>query len=116
MTIAVYGIKNCNTVKKAREWLDKHKVAYEFHDYKVEGVDPKRLQLWCDEFGWEALINRNGTTFRALPEADKNNLGAAKATKLMLAQPSMIRRPIVDLGARRLVGFRLEDYREAFRK
>ncbi len=111
---AVYGIKNCNTVKKAREWLDKHHVAYEFHDYKLEGVDPKRLHVWCDEFGWEALINRAGTTFRALPEADKNNLGAAKAIKLMLAQPSMIKRPIVDLGPRRLVGFKPELYREAF--
>jgi arsenate reductase len=116
MTIAVYGIKNCSTVKKARDWLDDHSVAYVFHDYKTEGADPKRLELWCDEFGWERVLNRSGTTFRKLVDADRDNLDAAKAIRLMQAQPSMIKRPIVDLGARRLLGFKPELYREAFGK
>jgi arsenate reductase len=116
MTISVYGIKACSTVKKARDWLDAHGVAYQFHDYKVEGADPERLKAWCKEFGWESVLNRSGTTFRKLPDADKANLDAAKAIKLMLAQPSMIKRPIVDLGASRLVGFKPEIYGAAFGK
>ena len=113
MTIAVYGIKACSTVKKARDWLDKNGVAYVFHDYKVEGADPERVKAWCQEFGWEVLLNRSGTTFRKLSEADKENLDVGKAVKLMLAQPSMIKRPVIDLGARRLIGFKPDAYREA---
>ncbi len=116
MTISVYGIKNCSTVKKARDWLDSHGIVYDFHDYKIEGADPKRLQVWCDEFGWEVVLNRSGTTFRKLTEAEKDNLDAEKAIRLMVAQPSLIKRPIVDLGARRLLGFRPELYRDAFPK
>lgn len=116
MSIAVYGIKNCDTVKKARDWLDREGVAYEFHDYKIEGADPERLKAWCKEFGWEVVLNRAGTTFRKLPEADKENLDTARAVKLMLAQPSMIKRPVVDLGSRRIVGFKPEVYRDAFGK
>jgi arsenate reductase (glutaredoxin) len=115
MTIAVYGIKACSTVKKARDWLDEHGVAYQFHDYKIEGADPALLKAWCTEFGWDIVLNRSGTTFRKLPDADKENLDAVKAIKLMLAQPSMIKRPIVDLGGRRLVGFKAELYRDAFK-
>ncbi|QXX73849.1 ArsC family reductase [Methylovirgula sp. HY1] len=114
MSIAIYGIKACSTVKKARDWLDEHGVAYVFHDYKIEGVDPERLKAWCEEFGWEVVLNRSGTTFRKLPDADKENLDAGKAIKLMLAQPSMIKRPVVDLGAKRLIGFKPELYGAAF--
>ena len=114
MSIAIYGIKACSTVKKARDWLDEHGVAYVFHDYKIEGVDPERLKAWCAEFGWEVVLNRSGTTFRKLPDADKENLDAGKAIKLMLAQPSMIKRPVVDLGAKRLIGFKPELYGAAF--
>lgn len=116
MAIAVYGIKACSTVKKARDWLDQHHIAYEFHDYKIEGADQNRLKAWCEEFGWEAVLNRAGTTFRKLAEADKDNLDQAKAIKLMLAQPSMIKRPIVELAGRRLLGFKPEIYGAAFGK
>ncbi|MHB8885129.1 MAG: ArsC family reductase [Methylovirgula sp.] len=114
MSVAVYGIKACSTVKKARDWLDENGVAYVFHDYKVEGADPERLKAWCEEFGWEVVLNRSGTTFRKLPDAGRENLDAGKAIKLMLAQPSMIKRPVVDLGAKRLIGFKPELYRAAF--
>jgi arsenate reductase len=97
-------------MKKARAWLDGHDVQYEFHDYKTAGIDAGRLKLWCEELGWEALLNRAGTTFRKLPEADKASLDERKAIALMLAQPSMIRRPVLDLGKRRVVGFRPQVY------
>lgn len=116
MTIAMYGIKNCSTVKKARDWLDGHGVTYEFHDYKSEGADAKKLEAWCKEFGWESVLNRAGTTFRNLPEKDKQDLDAAKAIKLMVAQPSMIKRPLVDLGGKRLLGFKEDAYAAAFGK
>ena len=113
MSVTMYGIKNCSTVKKARDWLDAHNVAYAFHDYKLAGADPERLRAWCDEFGWEIVLNRAGTTFRKLAEADRQNLDVGKAISLMLAQPSMIKRPIVDLGLKRLIGFKPELYRDA---
>jgi arsenate reductase (glutaredoxin) len=101
----IYGIKNCDTMKKARAWLDGHGVAYDFHDYKAQGVERARLQQWSRSVGWEKLLNRAGTTFRKLPEADKQGLGADKAVALMLAQPSMIKRPVLDLGDRLILGF-----------
>ena len=103
--MVLYGIRNCDTVKKARAWLAARGVAYDFHDYKTAGIDAPRLRAWVGELGWETLLNRAGTTFRTLPKADKQGLGADKAIALMLAQPSMIRRPILDLGGRRLAGF-----------
>jgi arsenate reductase len=109
-SVALYGIKNCDTMKKARAWLEAEGVAYDFHDYKTEGVDRARLRAWADEVGWESLLNREGTTFRARPESDKQGLGQAKALALMLAQPSMIKRPVLDLGGRILVGFKPEIY------
>jgi arsenate reductase len=115
MTITVYGIKACSTIKKARDWLDQHGIIYGFHDYKVSGVDADHLKTWCDEFGWETVLNRAGTTFRKVPEADRQDLDACKAIKLMLAQPSMIKRPIVDLGSRRLIGFKPDVYSDAFK-
>lgn len=113
MTVTLYGIKNCDTVKKARAWLDSHDVDYAFHDYKTAGIDAARLQKWCKELGWEIVLNRAGTTFRKLDEAAKQNLTEAKAIKLMLAQPSMIKRPVLDTGAARMVGFKPELYAKA---
>ena len=103
--ITMYGIRSCDTVKKARAWLEKHGVAYEFHDYKTAGVDRQRLAAWCDELGWEALVNRAGTTFRKLPEKEKAISSQEDAVRLLLAHPSAIKRPVLDLGRRRLVGF-----------
>ncbi len=113
MTVTLYGIRNCDTVKKARDWLDKYGVAYAFQDYKLAGVNPERLKAWCEEFGWEAVLNRAGVTFRKLADVDKQNLDLGKAMLLMLTQPSMIKRPILDLGTRRLIGFKPEVYRDA---
>ena len=101
----LYGIRNCDTVKKARAWLDARGLAYDFHDYKIAGIEAARLCAWAGELGWETLLNRAGTTFRKLPDADKAGLDADKAIALMLAQPAMIRRPVLDLGGRRLAGF-----------
>ncbi len=112
--ITIYGIKNCDTMKKARAWLDGHGVAYEFHDYKAKGIDAGRLAGWARAVGWETLLNKAGTTFRKLPDADKAGLDEARALKLMLAQPSMIKRPVVETGGRILVGFKPEAYAAAF--
>jgi len=114
MTLTLYGIKNCDTMKKARGWLDAHGVDYAFHDYKTAGIDRARLARWCETVGWEALLNRAGTTFRKLPEADKQDLDADKAIALMLEQPSMIKRPVLDLGGGKLlVGFKPDAYSAA---
>jgi arsenate reductase len=110
MPITIYGIKNCDTMKKARAWLDSHGVAYDFHDYKIEGIAKDRLKRWSDELGWEMLLNRAGTTFRKLPDDDKEGLNERKALDLMLAQPSMIKRPVLDLGGKLVVGFKPEIY------
>lgn len=108
--ITIYGIKNCDTMKKARTWLESHGVKHDFHDYKVAGIDKEHLEKWAKEVGWETLINRAGTTFRKLPDSDKANLSEAKAIKLMLSNPSMIKRPVLDLGRKRVVGFKPEIY------
>lgn len=113
MTITLYGIPNCDTVKKARTWLNDRGVRYEFHDYKKHGVDEARLKSWVSELGWETVLNRAGTTFKALPDADKADLTPAKAVKLMLSQPSMIKRPMLDLGDRRIAGFKPDIYEAA---
>jgi len=114
MTPTLYGIPNCDTVKKARTWLDQHGVACAFHDYRKAGIDRPRLEHWVAEHGWQIVLNRAGTTFRALPDADKADLDTGKAIGLMLAQPSMIKRPVLDLGGRTLVGFKPELYAAAF--
>ena len=111
MSITIYGIKNCDTMKKARAWLDSHRVAYAFHDYKSAGIDKKRLEGWAKDVGWETLLNRAGTTFRKLPDNDKQGLTASKAIALMLEQPSMIKRPVLDLGGKLVVGFSPETYK-----
>ena len=114
MAITIYGIKNCDTMKKARAWLDQRGVDYAFHDYKTAGIDRAKLEGWAKKAGWETLLNKAGTTFRKLPDADKEGLTEAKAIKLMLAQPSMIKRPVLELGGGKLlVGFKPEDYAAA---
>lgn len=112
----IYGIKNCDTIKKARAWLDARGVVYRFHDYKAAGIERATLATWARAVGWEALLNRAGTTFRNLPDADKANLTEAKAVALMAVQPSMIKRPVLDVGGRLLVGFKPDHYAEAFGK
>ncbi len=114
MMTTVSGIRNCDTMKKARVWLDAEGIAYHFHDYKIAGVDRTTLEGWVDRIGWEALLNRAGTTFRKLPDADKVGLDAGKAVDLMLAHPSMIKRPVVAHGDTLLVGFGPAEWAAAF--
>ena len=113
MTITLYGIPKCDTVKKARTWLDSKGLAYAFHDYKKAGTDAAQLAHWCDVLGWEKVLNRAGTTFRKLEEADKANLDQAKAIPLMQAQPGMIKRPIVEHPGGLLIGFKAEEWESA---
>lgn len=103
--ITVYGISNCDTIKRARAWLDGQGIGYRFHDYRKDGLDPAQLAQWADELGWDNLLNRRGTTWRGLPDADKADLGRDKAIALMLRHPAMIKRPLFDLGRRRVLGF-----------
>ncbi|MEQ9641101.1 MAG: ArsC family reductase [Alphaproteobacteria bacterium] len=112
-TVTIHGIKNCDTMKKARSWLDGKGVAYAFHDYKAAGIDAKTLRGWAGQVGWETLLNRRGTTFRKLPDADKADLDEAKAIALMVAQPSMIKRPVLDIDGKLLVGFKADQYEQA---
>lgn len=112
--ITLYGIKACDTMKKARTWLDHKGVEYRFHDYKKDGVDANQLSAWCTEHGWETLLNRQGTTFRKLSEDEKRDIDTDKAIALMQANPSMIKRPVLDIGSRRLVGFKPDLYAIAF--
>ena len=116
MKPTLYGIRNCDTVKKARAWLDRAGVDYDFHDYKTAGIDEARLRSWAGEVGWERLLNRAGTTFRKLPDAGKKGLNEDRAIVLMLEQPSMIKRPVLDTGGGRLVGFSEAVWRDAFGK
>ena len=115
VAITMYGIKNCDTVKKARGWLDAYDVNYDFHDYKKSGIDRPRLERWCKQLGWETLLNRAGTTFRKLPEADKKAADARSAIALMLAQPALIKRPVLELEDSVLVGFKPELYKRLVR-
>ncbi|MFC3606430.1 ArsC family reductase [Stutzerimonas tarimensis] len=108
--LRLYGIKACDTMKKARLWLEEHGLAFDFHDYKSAGIDRAHLQAWCDEHGWEKVLNRAGTTFRKLDDERKRELDQDKAIELMLAQPSMIKRPVLDLGDRTLIGFKPDLY------
>ena len=110
MTLTLHGIKACDTMKKARDWLDARGLAYRFHDYKVVGVDKATLEAWSAKVGWEVLLNRSGTTFRKLPDADRAGLDQAKAIALMAAQPSMIKRPVLDVDGDLIVGFKPDVY------
>ncbi len=110
MPTTIYGIKNCDTMKKARLFLDERGVDYAFHDYKASGIDRTHLERWCREAGWETVLNRAGTTFRKLPDAVRENLDEARAIDLMLEQPSMIKRPVLERDGRLLIGFKPETY------
>ncbi|MDD0841893.1 ArsC family reductase [Pseudomonas sp. Gutcm_11s] len=115
MSYTLYGIKACDTMKKARTWLDEQGVTYAFHDYKASAIDRESLTRWCAEHGWETVLNRAGTTFRKLDDAQKADLNQAKAIELMLAAPSMIKRPVLDLGGKTLVGFKPDLYAAALK-
>ena len=113
-SVDVYGIKACDTMKKARAWLDAKGIAYTFHDYKAEGIDRATLEGWVGQLGWETVLNRAGTTFRALPDSEKEGLTAAKAVALMVRQPSMIKRPMLVRGRDLVAGFKPETYGAIF--
>ena len=113
-SITLYGIKACDTMKKARTWLESHGVEYRFHDYKSEGIDKKTLEGWVRALGWETVLNRAGTTFRKLSDSDKQGLTEKKAVALMAAQPSMIKRPMLDVGGKLNAGFKPEIYAALF--
>src|SRR5262249_6473275 len=112
-SVTLYGIKNCDTMKKARTWLDDHGVAYAFHDYKADGVAKAKLEAWAGEVGWEVLLNKAGTTFKKLPDKDRENVTEKKAIALMVAHPSMIKRPVLEGAGALLVGFKPEVYQKA---
>ncbi len=114
MSIHFYGIPNCDTVKKARKWLDAKGLAYQFHDYKKEGADQDKLTAWVDDAGWETVLNRRGTTFRQLSDADKTDIDAAKAVQIMAEHPSTIKRPVVEYSGGLLVGFNESEWEAAF--
>ncbi|MDY6963072.1 ArsC family reductase [Pseudorhizobium marinum] len=114
MQATIYGIKACDTMKKARAWLDGQGIAYHFHDYKTDGIDRVRLEQWVDAAGWETVLNRAGTTFRKLDEAAKADLDRNRAVALMLEQPSMIKRPVLEADGRVIVGFKPEIYAAHF--
>lgn len=112
--ITIYGIKSCDTMKKARTWLEDHGVDYTFHDYKADGIDKDSFERWTKEVGWDVLLNRAGTTFRKLPERERENVTEKKAIALMLEQPSMIKRPVLEGAGKLIVGFKPEIYAKAF--
>jgi Spx/MgsR family transcriptional regulator len=114
LPVTIYGISNCDTMKKARTWLDGHGVDYVFHDYRASGLEADRLDAWVEKLGWQVLLNKASTSFRGLPDAKKQDLTEKKAKALMLANPTMIKRPVLDLGDRLLVGFKPDAYAEAF--
>ncbi|MCO6185525.1 ArsC family reductase [Rhizobium sp. L1K21] len=115
MSVTIYGIKNCDTMKKAFTWLNDQGVAYDFHDYKKSGIDEQSLKTWCAAIGWEKVLNKAGTTFKKLPDEDKTDLDEAKAIQLMAANPSMIKRPITDKDGALMAGFKPELYADFFK-
>jgi Spx/MgsR family transcriptional regulator len=116
MSTTLYGIPNCDTVKKARTWLDQHGVKYRFHDFKKEGLDKTQLKDWVDQAGLNVVLNKAGTTFRALPDAEKENLTEAKARKLMVDNPSLVKRPVLEKDGRLFIGFKADEYEVIFKK
>ena len=112
--ITIYGIRNCDTMKKARRWLEEHGVEYRFHDYRKDGLDPAALEAWEQELGWESLLNRRGQLWRKLPQAQRDRMDRESALRVMLENPGIIKRPLLDLGTRRVVGFKPEEYARFF--
>ncbi|ASL41207.1 MULTISPECIES: ArsC family reductase [Acetobacter] len=113
-TITIYGIKSCDTMRKAMKWLEAHSVAYSFHDYKKQGIDTATLKQWAQNVGWEKLLNKAGTTFRKLPDSEKENIDESRALALMVAYPSLIKRPVLDREGEITVGFKPEVYADLF--
>jgi Spx/MgsR family transcriptional regulator len=113
-SVTIYGIPNCDTMKKARTWLADHDIDAVFHDYRKAGIDAKRLTAWCRELGWEKVLNRAGTTFRKLDESQREGINQQRAIALMLEQPGMIKRPVLDVDGRLLLGFKPETYAAFF--
>jgi len=111
----LYGIPNCDTMKKARKWLDEAGVEYQFHNYKKDGLDPTLAEQWLSELGWEALINKRGTTWRALTDEQKTNMDNQNALAVMLDNPSIIKRPLLDTGSSKTLGFKAEQYESLFK-
>ena len=114
MAITLYGIRNCDTMRKARQWLDAHGVDYQFHDYRKDGLDEEQLRAWVDELGWEALLNKRGLTWRKLPPEVREAIDEESAIQIMRENPAIIKRPLLDLGDRRVVGFDEARYAELF--
>lgn len=114
MTVTLYGISHCDTIRKARKWLADHEVDYVFHDYRKDGLDPAQLDGWCDELGTQALLNRRGTTWRKLPEHTKQGTSAETAKRIMLENPAIIKRPLLDMGKKRILGFSADEYASLF--
>lgn len=112
--VTLFGIPNCDTIKKARKWLDTNDIEFQFHDYRKDGLNSKQLKQWAKELGWETLLNRRGVTWRKLPEADREAINEKSAIDLMLEHPAMIKRPLLDTGKTRVVGFRKKEYSELF--
>lgn len=111
----IYGIKNCDTIKKAKLWLDEHKIEYHFHDYRKDGLDEAQLKKWCDELGWENLLNKRGTTWRKLTDEIKENINQSQAIKIMLEQPAIIKRPLLEKGKIKKLGFSAKEYSDIFK-
>lgn len=116
MTAVLYGIKNCDTVKKARQWLERHAIEYRFHDFRVDGLEAQQVQAWLDELGLDSVVNRRGTTWKQLDEKTRSNLNAANAAALIAANPTLIKRPLLDLGHLRMTGFNEASYRDVFKQ
>ena len=114
MAVTLYGIKNCDTIKKARKWLEAHAIEYRFHDFRVDGLEPDLLDQWCQELGWELVLNKRGTTWRQLPDDTKNSVDETSAKRLMLESPAMIKRPVLDTGSERKIVFKEADYTSLF--
>ena len=112
----LFGIKNCDTIKKARNWLGEHDIKFQFHDYRTDGLEKSQLEQWCQELGWEQLLNRRGTTWRKLPDEIKESIDENSAIALMLEQPAMIKRPLLESGTQRLLGFKATEYEHLFEK
>lgn len=114
--ITLYGIKNCDTVKKARRWLEEHQIEYQFHDFREQGLNPEQVDAWLQELGWESLVNRRSTTWRELADSIRDSMDTASAQQQILLHPTLIKRPVLDTGDERELGFKAERYQSIFQQ